>query len=264
MMHFILSRALGFLLVPSNSITTIAVVGLLLLVLRRRSGTAASGVALALLVTASLSPLGNMLLTPLEQRFPGMKFPDGPIEGIIVLGGSYDTVSHSYESTIVLQEDTKPVSVIPDLARRFSNAKIIFSGGTDDLSGSEVSEANIVKQIFVSWGISADRILIEERSSTTEENARFTAQSTNPSPQSRWLLVTSAYHMPRAMGAFRKAGFSVIAFPVGYRTHGWQDLWWPSSTATDNLRRTDVAVHEWLGLVAYRLSGYSDDWFPGP
>jgi uncharacterized SAM-binding protein YcdF (DUF218 family) len=262
-MHFVLSKALGFLLVPSNSIATIALLGLLLLMLRRRSGTVVSGLALALLVTATLSPLGNMLLTPLEQRFPGMSFPDHAIEGIIVLGGSYDALSHSYESTIVLQEDTEPVSVIPDLARRFPNARIIFSGGTD-LSRSEPSEAVIVKQIFVSWGISADRISIEERSLTTEENARFTAQLVNPRPQSRWLLVTSAYHMPRAMGAFKKAGFSVLAFPVGQRTHGWQGLWWPSSTATDNLRRIDVAVHEWLGLVAYRLSGYSDEWFPGP
>jgi uncharacterized SAM-binding protein YcdF (DUF218 family) len=113
-MHFALSRAIDFLLVPSNFIATIALLGLLLLMLRRRSGTVVSGVSLALLVTATLSPLGNMLLTPLEQRFPGMRFPNEPIEGIIVLGGSYDTVSHSYESTIVLQEDTKSVSVVPD------------------------------------------------------------------------------------------------------------------------------------------------------
>jgi uncharacterized SAM-binding protein YcdF (DUF218 family) len=86
----------------------------------------------------------------------------------------------------------------------------------------------------------------------------------HPTPQSRWLLVTSSYHMPRAMGTFRKAGFNVIAFSTGSRTHGWREIWWPATTATENLRRLDIAAHEWLGLLAYRLSGYSDEWFAGP
>jgi uncharacterized SAM-binding protein YcdF (DUF218 family) len=262
--HYLLSKSIGFFSVPSNAIASIAVLALLLLILRRRSAAVVSGIALALLVTASLSSLGNMLLTPLEQRFPEMEYPNQGIDGIIVLGGSYDTVSHSYLSTIFLQEDTEPVTVVPDLARRYPTAKIIFSGGTIDSSAAGPSEAAIVKQIFISWGIPADRILIEERSSTTEENARFTARLINPTPQSRWLVVTAAYHMPRAMGAFRKAGFNVVAFPAGLRTNGWQDLWRSSAPATDNLRRIDLAIHEWLGLVAYRLSGYSDEWVPGP
>ena len=258
-MHFALSKAVGFFSVPSNVIASLAVLGLVLMVFRRPSGAI---VALAALVAAALSPLGNMLLTPLEQRFE-MRFPDQRIDGIIVLGGSYDSQSHGYLSTILLEEDTEPMAVMVDLAHRYPGAQIIFSGGTDPSSPGP-SEAAIVKQYFVSFGIAADRISIEERSQTTEENARFTAHLINPTPQSRWLLVTSAYHMPRAMGTFRRAGFNVIAFPVGARTHGWHELWLPASTATDNLRRLDIAVHEWLGLLDYRLSGYSDEWFAGP
>jgi uncharacterized SAM-binding protein YcdF (DUF218 family) len=262
-MHFALSKLFGFFSVPSNAIASLAVLGLVLMIFHRRSGAIVATVASVVLVVAALSPLGNMLLTPLEQRFPEMNFPDQGIDGIIVLGGSYDSQSHGYMSTIYLEEDTEPMAVMVDLARRYPGARIVFSGGTDS-SGSGLSEAAIVKQYFVSFGIAADRISIEERSLTTEENARFTARLINPTPQSRWLLVTSAYHMPRAMGTFRKAGFNVIAFPVGLRTHGWRDLWLPSDTATDNLRRLDIAVHEWLGLIVYRLSGYSDDWFAGP
>jgi uncharacterized SAM-binding protein YcdF (DUF218 family) len=260
--HYFLSRLMSFFAVPSNTVAAFAGLGLLLLVLRRRSAAMVSGVALAVLVTASLSPFGNMLFTPLEQRFPYLAYPDQPVDGIIIIGGSYDTVSHSYESEIVLREDTDPVSVVPDLARRYPSAKIIFSGGSSDMS--RLSEAAVVKQIFISWGVPADRILTEEQSQTTEQNARYTAQLLKPTPQSRWLLVTSSYHMPRAMGAFRKAGFDVWAFPAGPRTHGWQDFWRPASTATDNLRRVDLAIHEWLGLVDYRLRGFSDEWFPGP
>lgn len=263
-MHLVLSKAVDFLSVPSNVIASLAVLGLFLVVVRSPFGAIVAPLALATLVVATLSPLGNALLTPLEARFPELSYPDQGIDGIIVLGGSYDSVSHSYASTILLEEDTEPMAVMVDLARRYPRARIIFSSGTNPSWGSGPSEAAIVKQYFVSFGIAAERISIEERSQTTEENARFTADLIRPRPQSRWLLVTSSYHMPRAMGTFRKAGFNVIAFPVGSRTHGWREMWWPATTATDNLRRLDVAVHEWLGLLVYGLSGYSDEWFAKP
>jgi uncharacterized SAM-binding protein YcdF (DUF218 family) len=263
-MHFFLSKAVSFFLVPSNAIASLAVLGLVLLFFRRRSGPAVAGFAAAVVAVATLSPLGNLLLTPLEQRFPEQTYPDkSAIDGIIVLGGSYDTVSHSYMSTIFLREDTEPMAVVPGLAKLYPEAKIIISGGTDPSSPGP-SEAAIVKQYYISFGIAADRISIEERSLTTVENARLTAAMIHPGPQTHWLLVTAPYHMPRAIGTFRKAGFNVIGFPAGWRTHGWADLWSPASTATDNLRRIDVAAHEWIGLVSYRLSGYSDEWLPGP
>jgi uncharacterized SAM-binding protein YcdF (DUF218 family) len=261
-MHLVLSKAVDFFSVPSNVIASLAMLALVLLCLRRPIGAIVAPLALAALLVATLSPLGNALLTPLEQRFPELSYPDQGIDGIIVLGGSYDSVSHSYLSTILLEEDTEPMAVMADLARRYPRARIIFSGGTNPSWGPGPSEAAIVKQYFVSFGIAADRISIEERSLTTEENARFTADLVKPAPRSRWLLVTSSFHMPRAMGTFRRAGFNVIAFPAGSRTHGWQEMWWPATTATDNLRRLDVAVHEWLGLFVYRLRGYSSEWFP--
>jgi uncharacterized SAM-binding protein YcdF (DUF218 family) len=121
-----------------------------------------------------------------------------------------------YISTTVLEEDTQPMAVVADLSRRYPRAKIVFSGGTNPPT-SGASEAAIAKQFFVSFGIAPDRISIEKRSRNTEENAQFTAQLIHPTPQSQWLLVTSAYHMPRAMGTFQSAGVNVIAFPVGWR-----------------------------------------------
>lgn len=253
-----------FLSVPSNALAILALLAFIVLALRLREGITLALMILAAIVVAGLSPVGNMLLTPLEQRFPAGRYPpDGAIEGIIVLGGSYDTVSHSYLSTIVLQEDTEPMAVMVDLARRYPRAKIIFSGGTDP-SYPGPSEASIVKNYFISFGIDPARIVVEGRSQTTEENAQFSSQLLHPSPRSRWLLVTSAYHMPRSVGAFRHAGFNVYPFPVGARTHGWKDMWRPSSTATDNFRRLDVALHEWLGLFDYKLKGFSDGWYPAP
>ena len=254
---------MAFFLIPSNLLALGAVLGFVLLALRLRVGGIVAAFSLGAIVIGSLSPLGNMLLTPLEQRFPDGQYPTENIEGIIVLGGSYDTTSHSYLSTIVLKEDTEPLAVMVDLARRYPKAKIIFSGGNED-PNEAVSEAIVVKGYFISFGITPDRILTEGRSRTTAENARFTADLLHPTPSSRWLLVTSGYHVPRAVGAFRQAGFDVIAFPAGLRTHGWQDMWRPESSAADNLRRIDIGMHEWVGLVAYKLKGYSAEWFPAP
>jgi uncharacterized SAM-binding protein YcdF (DUF218 family) len=262
-MQLVLSEAVAFFLVPSNVIAFLTVLGLVLVIFRRPSGANVAAVAAAALVTAALSPLGNMLLVPLEQRFPDMRFPEQEIDGIIALGGSYDSQSHAYLSAILLEEDTEPVAVMADLARHYARAQIIFSGGSEP-STPGPSEAAIVKQFFVSFGIAADRITIEGRSLTTEENARFTAQLIHPMPSSRWLLVTSAYHMPRAIGSFRKAGFDVVAFSVGLRTHGWHELWRPATTATDNLRRgsacssigfQDTPTNGSLDLDASRVSG---------
>jgi uncharacterized SAM-binding protein YcdF (DUF218 family) len=253
---------MAFLSVPSNLLVLSAIVSFAVLVFHRRAGAILAILSLAAFAISTLSPLGNMLLTPLEQRFTEGVYPAN-IQGIIVLGGSYDTVSHGYMSTIVLQEDTEPLAVMVDLAHRYPTTKIIFSGGTaPDVRGP--SEADIVKDYFVSFGIAPNRILTESQSQTTEENARFTARLLRPTPSSHWLLVTSAYQMPRAMGAFRKAGFDVTAFPVGFRTHGWGDMWKPEAIAEDNLRRVDIALHEWIGLIDYKLKGYSDQWFAAP
>lgn len=259
-MYFGISKTLGFFAAPSNVIACLALLGLVLIILRRPAGKAISILALAAFLIAGLSPLGNMLLTPLEQRFPGMRFPDR-VDGIIVLGGSYDTQIRGYISTIVLGEDTERMAIMASLARRYPDATIIFSGGSDAKTFGP-SEAAIARQLFISFGVDPNRIVIEDQARNTEENARFTSRLLKPTSDRTWLLVTSAYHMPRAVGTFRNVGFKVIGFPVGWRTHGWREFFWPAKTVTENLRRVDVATREWIGLVIYRLLGFSADWFP--
>jgi uncharacterized SAM-binding protein YcdF (DUF218 family) len=261
-MYFLLSKTIGLFAIPTNTIAYAALVGLVLVILRRPVGKVISLLALITFLVAGLSPVGNMLLTPLEQRFPGMKYPEEPISGIIILGGSYDTQIRSYLSTVTFGEDTEPMVIVASLARRYPNAKIVFSGGSDTLTPGP-SEAVVARQLFVSFGIEPNRILVEDRSRNTEENAQFTLRTIDPAPQSKWMLVTSAYHMPRAIGTFRQAGFNVVAFPTGWRTHGWRDFFWPEPSVTENLRRVDIATREWLGLIIYKLLGYTDAWFPG-
>jgi uncharacterized SAM-binding protein YcdF (DUF218 family) len=261
-MYFVLSKTIGLLAIPTNVIACVALVGFALMVLRRPIGKVISFVALAVFLIAGLSPLGNILLTPLEQRFPALNYPDEPISGIIILGGSYDSQIRSYLSTVTFGENTEPMAVVAGLARRYPEAKVIFSGGSEALTLGP-SEAAVARQLFVSFGIDPSRIVTEDQSRNTVENAQFTLRTIQPSSQSKWILVTSAFHMPRAMGTFRQAGFEVIAFPAGWRTHGWRDFFWPEISVTENLRRVDIATREWVGLIMYKLLGYTNVWFPG-
>ena len=109
-----------------------------------------------------------------------------------------------------------------------------------------------------------ERLMFEDRSRNTSENALFSKEMAQPKPGERWLLVTSAYHMPRAIGIFRKAGFPVEAYPVDWRTRGPSDLWRPFDRLSEGLRRCDVVVREWAGLLAYWLTGRTSELFPAP
>jgi uncharacterized SAM-binding protein YcdF (DUF218 family) len=149
------------------------------------------------------------------------------------------------------------------LAHRYPTAMVVYSGGI--LGDEPTTEGSIAKRFFLELGVEESRIVLETRSLSTAENAAFTRELIMPQPGQRWLLVTSAWHMPRAVGAFRRAGFPVIPYPVGYTTPGLSNDYWSIRSFTSRgLVRADAAVHEWIGLIAYWLMGRTDALFPGP
>ncbi len=265
MVFFILSKVLGFFALPSNLLISIGVVGLVLLCTRfTRLASWLVVTSLVLLAIAGFSPIGNVLILPLEQRFPPWDSSRGPPDGIVMLGGVISADVSLARDSIALDEGAARFVTTVELARRYPNARIILSGGSNSLIFDEAPEAGVAGREFEALGIAHDRITAEEQSRNTIENAVFSRLIANPQPGQRWLLVTSAFHMPRAMAAFRTAGFSIEAYPVDYRTRGWLDAYRPFEIFSRGLRRTDTAVHEWLGLVAYRLTGKTMELFPGP
>jgi uncharacterized SAM-binding protein YcdF (DUF218 family) len=162
-----------------------------------------------------------------------------------------------------LNEAAERITVIAELARKYQSATILYSGGNGS-PGPPGCEAQIAAALFETFGVPARRLMLEDRSRTTAENAAFSRRLVMPKPGERWLLVTSAYHMPRSIGAFRRAGFPVEAYPVDYRTTGPADVWIPFDSIATGLRRTDLAVHEWIGLLAYWVTGRSSELFPAP
>jgi uncharacterized SAM-binding protein YcdF (DUF218 family) len=156
------------------------------------------------------------------------------------------------------------LTAVAELARRYPDARIIFSGGSGAVIFNERPEAEFAVRLLETLGVPRGRVVAEDKSRNTVENARFSREIAQPKAGERWLLVTSAYHLPRAVGIFRQAGFPVEAHPVDWRTRGAADALRPFPTAGEGLRRTDTAVREWIGLMAYWLGGLSSELFPGP
>jgi uncharacterized SAM-binding protein YcdF (DUF218 family) len=263
-MFFTVSKIAGFFANPSNVVIAIGCVGFALLATRRvRAGIwliAASFIALAIL---GFSPIGNALIIPLEQRFPAWDAARGPPDGIIVLGGAISPDVSSARNDVVLNEAAERLTATAALARRYPNAHILFSGGSGELIPGE-SEAPFALRLLQTLAVARDRILLEDRSRNTFENAVYSKQIAQPMPGERWLLVTSAYHLPRAIGVFRKVGFPVEPYPVDWRTRGSEDALRPFASVGDGLRRVDTAVREWIGLAVYWITGRSSELFPGP
>jgi uncharacterized SAM-binding protein YcdF (DUF218 family) len=265
-LFFLLSKTLGIMLLPTNFLIGISLVGAILLATRSAPlGRKLMIASVALLAICGFSPLGNLVLYPLESRFPPWDPAGGAPDGIVVLGGSIDPDLSAAHGVTVFSGSVDRIIAAAALAHRYPKARIVFSGGNANLvSNDAAKEADYAIAVFESLGIAKQRLIIERRSRNTQENAEFSKAIAAPKSGERWLLVTSAFHMPRAVGLFRKAGFVVEPYPVDWRTGGPTDLLAFSNLAVDGLERTDLGMREWMGLMAYWATGKIDDLLPGP
>jgi len=262
---FVLSKTLGTMLLPINFLIGIGGLGALLLLTRRaRLGRRLLVTSVVFLALCGFSPIGRLLILPLEQRFPPWDPSRGAPDGIVVLGGSIDPDLSAARGHTVMPRAADRMVAAAELARQYPNARIVFSGGNANLlMDDSAKEADFALATFEALGVSKERLAAERLSRNTVENAEFVKQVAQPKPGERWLLVTSAFHMPRSIGLFRKAGFAVEAYPVDWRADKSTAFRF-SSVAILGLERTDIAVREWMGLAAYRLSGKIDTFLPGP
>ena len=266
-MFFVVSKIFWTIASPINLLLFGALIGVVLCYGRRaRFGRGLALAAILILLAAAILPLGRALIAPLEDRFPMPPSDLAAPAGIIVLGGAIDDVTSAARGQTIFDEGGERITEAVILAKRFPEARIVYTGGTASfVPGAKSTEALRARELMVQMGVPRGRITIEDKSRNTEENAWLTAAIVHPQPSQRWIVVTSAFHMPRAMGVFEKAGFHPIAYPVSFYTLGrWPgDLrlnYWPGR----NLRIFELALHEWIGLAAYRASGRIDHLFPGP
>lgn len=260
-----LSKTIGVMLLPTNFLIGTGLLGAVLLATRLvRLGRRLLIASIVGLAICGFSPLGNWLLYPLEQRFPPWNEARGAPDGIVVLGGPIDPDLSAAHGVAVVSGSADRVIAAAALARRYPNARIIYSGGNANLILSEAREADYASALFESLGVSKAQLTMERRARNTRENAEYSRAMAAPKAGERWLLVTSAYHMPRAVGVFRKAGFAVQPYPVDWRVGGTADFLLLRNFSIDGLASVDVGMREWMGLVAYRITGKTGELFPGP
>jgi uncharacterized SAM-binding protein YcdF (DUF218 family) len=236
-MIYYVSKAFWLIAAPTSALVLITAIAALwtLLGSSKLAARLASAAACGL-VFGAFTPIGVALTVPLEYRFPFWQ-PDSraPPDGIIVLAGAGDA----------------GIDAVLALSRDYPKARLTFSGFS----------ATALKR-FARQGGDPARVYVESRPRTTSEDALYSAALLKPKPGERWLLVTLALHMPRAVGCFRAAGFQVQPYPVelGRPLH----LFAPYTTGSAALSYLDFAAKEWIGLIAYRLMGRTDALFPGP
>ena len=229
----------------------------------RRASRMLVTLCVLLLAACAFSPFASIVLRPLEERFPMPAMTDPPT-GLIVLGGMTDEVLSAARNTVVLTEAAERLTEAVALSRRFPMMRMVFSGGSGHVEQTQVTEAAVAQRFWTEMGVAADRVTLEDRSRDTWENGVFTKALVQPKPGERWLLVTSASHMPRSVGVFRQLDFPVIPYPVDYRTAGNGSDFKGLRNAADSFAMLAIASHEWIGLIAYRLAGKTSALFPGP
>ncbi len=262
-MSFIAGKLAWILLKPSNLLALILAFGFVLRAFgRRRIGGVLVAGTLAAFLAAAVLPLGAWLISPLENRFPAPTLPDH-VEGIIVLGGAMSPALSADRKTVALNDNAKRLVAFAALARRLPEAKLVFTGGSGDPFHPELREADWLGPFLDAAGIARERVVVERDARNTDDNARMSKALVKPHAGEAWVLVTSARHMPRAVGVFRKHGWPVIPYPVDYlttRTVGFGI----GFNVAGGITALDAGAYEWFGLAYYRLSGRTDDWFPGP
>lgn len=265
-MRFVLSKIFWIIFNPAHVLLFLGLVGVLAMFTPRRGLRSAgrwlvTAVVLAMALLAVL-PAG-LWLGPLENRFPPPDSLPVRIGGVIVLGGALDVKRSHRRGRPELTEAADRVAALVELARRYPAATFVFTGGSAALLDDSNREADLVPELLARLGAMPERLILERESRNTHENAVLSKALAKPRPGEPWVLVTSAFHMPRAVGVFRRTGWSVVAYPVDYRSLGRID-WTSAPDLVRALAELSLATKEWIGLAAYRVFGWSDSLFPAP
>jgi len=264
-MSFMISKVFWLLLKPSNILMFMILFSVVAyLFKKRRLARILFGMSACGLLFITLLPVGNWAITPLDNRFP-RDLPQS-VDGIIILSGSVNPTYTASRGSVSFTAAAERYIVALQLARRYPDAQLLISGG-DTRAGEPLADGeSLIERVLVDLGLDRDRLIVEADSTNTYENAVFSKRLIQPRADQNWLLITSAHHMPRAVGVFRHVGWATIhPYPVDYNSVGYYGLGLHVFiTAGGRLAKLDVAMKEWTGLLMYWLLGRTETLFPGP
>ena len=257
---FFASKVFWALARPESLILLLIAVGLLCLVRgRARAGRRLISVGFLMFLLIGVFPVHYLALRPLEARFPALPSVDA-VAGVIVLGGGETPEESAVWNVPQVTEAGDRFLMALALAHQYPEAKVLFTGGSGKLRGSAMPEAHVARDLLLGAGLNPERLLLEDRSRNTAENAELSL-AIRPEGEGAWLLVTSAFHMPRAVGSFCQAGWTeIVPWPTDFRTSRIAPvIRWDLAGHLDDVT---TAMKEWLGLVAYRMTGRTHALFP--
>ena len=242
---------------PDNILFLILLAGSILLYTRHKTlGSWFVALVAGLLLSINIFPIGNLIINPLEERFPQRPLPE-EIDGIIVLAGAGDGRVSMGRGQPAVGASAERLFAFIYLARKYPKAKLVFTGG-----GSH-KHSDAAHMMFQQSTLDVKRVIFESQSRNTYESAAYSFSLIKPKKREKWVLITSAFHIPRAVGVFRKSGWEMIPYPVDYQTAGPQD-YRVSYEGFLNVPKVRIGLHEWLGLFAYRVAGKTNQLFPTP
>ena len=263
-MYEILAQLGWALAQPAHVILIVLVLGVALLWTPwPYAGRRFASIATAALVAVAVLPLGAWTLRPLEDRFAALDTLPPRVDGIVVLGGTISLSLTQARGQPAVKGNAERLISFVELARRYPEARLLFAGGGKNLTPGRMSQADVARGLLADMGLDTRRVAFEGESSNTYENALFGRRLAEPQPGEVWLLITSARHMPRAVGVFRRQDWPVVPYPVDYRTMGGGGLGLGFRLSGGLVGLTEAAK-EWLGLVVYRILGRTAAVFPGP
>jgi uncharacterized SAM-binding protein YcdF (DUF218 family) len=251
---FVLSKLMSAITQPMFWLALWWALALLMLQRWRRLAAAMLWCGLVVLGLLGFEAGPQALLRPLENRYPVPTAESaGRHVGVIVLGGATEH-SDIYQAhgQVPLGQAAERMTVPVGLLRQHPNLQLVFSGGEGRLLATGVSEAELAKAFYQQQGVDMGRVMLEGGSRTTRENAIQVAALLGKRCQQPWLLVTSAWHMPRSVPEFEAVGCQVTPYPVDFRT-GETTAWTEYSLAR-SLLLWQTALHEWLGLWVYGVT----------
>nr|WP_315465714.1 YdcF family protein [uncultured Rhodoferax sp.] len=253
---FIFSKIVGWFTQPLTWLLLGMALAWVLSAKRPALARRALAAGVLLLALSGWQPLPEILFRHLESRYPEFA-PSADLTGyagVIVLGGGTESgrLQQSHLQPLI-NDGGERLAVSAALALRHSALPLIYTGGEGDPAGGGPSEAARAQQFYASFRIPAAQVRYEAESRNTYENAIFTAKLPGVNRHERWLLMTSAWHMPRAMATFQKAGWNVTAYPVDYRAE--DTTVWTRYSLRAGVSDWQLVLNELVGLVAYRLSG---------
>ena len=262
-MTYYASKILWLAAQPLSLAFLLLVFGLLAGLVRwKRVRTAASVTAALLLAVTLFTSTGSVLLQMLEDRIPRAELPAGGPGCVIMLGGGVEAEVIAARGGFEMNQAGDRFIETLRLAREFPAARILISGGDGSFSGNYEGDAVVATRFFETFGVPADRLIRETESRTTFENVENTKTLLAANGLDRCLLVTSAFHMPRSVGLFRKLGLDVLPWPTDFRTTGRASLALDFTQPSTNSQLTTTALREWTGLLVYYLAGRTHALFP--